>query len=139
MTTTTPNKRKRDDFDSDSKKVKNLEPNEYETSNEWPIYNHPEGGIIKITPWGSLRQYQDANGEMVTKFEDVSFQDYPFDNKQDEYPATPQSIIPNNNPDPDRIKLTPDDEVEYYVMDGYKQQFETEPENYLTMEDEEMS
>lgn len=49
----------------------------YSSSNDWPVYNHPDGGIIKITPWGSIRQFE-LNGEMVTKFEDMSFTDYNF-------------------------------------------------------------
>lgn len=152
-------KRKRDANVSDTKKTKNLlsekERQEYATSNEWPVYNHPDGGTIKITPWGSLRQYQDSNGQNVTKFEDLSFQDYSFEgsklnNIYEFMPNTPQSLCQNGSPSPDRIKLSPGDEAEHYVINGYEEvspisenkegfinhepYFSQEHENYFGME-----
>lgn len=147
-------KRRRDEVEPDLKKTKNLvnekEHLEFTSLNEWPVYNHPEGGIVKITPWGSLRQYPNpVNGEMVTKFEDISFLDYLFEsphtaNVYDNVvlPQTPQSIYPGSDSisrcdslspshAPDRIRITPSDETELYVMDGYQQ----EHENYFGMEE----
>lgn len=77
------NKRKRDAPEPDSKKTKaSLGDNEkelYSMSDEWPVYNHPEGGTFKITPWGILRLWVDAQtGETTTRFEDSSFSDLTF-------------------------------------------------------------
>ncbi|CAK7892452.1 hypothetical protein CAAN1_01S10088 [[Candida] anglica] len=130
---------------------------EYSTSEEWPIYNHPEGGIVKITPWGSLRQYtHPITGQMVTKFEDMNFQDHSFNQNaiQTNYaPSTPQSMCPTSSDSPSpAMKLSPGDEVENYVVEGYQQhqhaqapvptpatqaQFQQEHENYFGMASEE--
>lgn len=109
-------KRKFTDSESNKKKVIDETTQKlYTTSNEWPIYNHPDGGIIKVTPWGSIRQFK-INDETVTKFEDKNFQDYSFTPSfnplEVDYPQTPQSI---QSP----IKLSPSDEAEQYVMQGY--------------------
>ncbi|CAH6718246.1 hypothetical protein CLIB1444_01S02410 [[Candida] jaroonii] len=64
-------------------------------NNDWPIYNHPNGGIIKITPWGSIRQYE-SNGETITKFEDMNFSDYDFINLP--LPYKNQVPQPQQNP-----------------------------------------
>lgn len=153
-------KRKRDETEPDSKKVKNYinekERQEFSTSNEWPVYSHPEGGMVKITPWGSLRQYVDGNGATVTKFEDVNFQDISFGGaavaEVYEMPSTPQSLNQSNNNfsslpsnmDSD-IKLSPGDEAEHYVISGYEKhksnnpnQFQQEHENYFGMDDRDM-
>lgn len=156
-------KRKRDEVEPDTKKVKNFinekERQEYSSSNEWPIYNHPEGGIVKITPWGSVRQFVDAGGNTVTKFEDINFQDISFVNSQTanvyDMPSTPVSMNQNVNSfsspstyDVDGIKLSPSDEAENYVINGYgrlqgngaqqQQQFQQEQENYFGMEDHDL-
>ncbi|ODV79462.1 uncharacterized protein CANTADRAFT_51884 [Suhomyces tanzawaensis NRRL Y-17324] len=168
-------KRKRDEGGAEhTKKTRNgeLPTQEYTTSDEWPIYAHPEGGIVKITPWGSLRQYTNDNGDHITKFEDVSFEDISFakpgaagTTPQDDYmPSTPQSLYNSqqyqqtnhqasynqSQPTPVRptIKLSPSDEAEMYVVDGYRGmgpgavtppqqqgQFEQEHENYFGMND----
>lgn len=40
--------------------LKNItKENQITSEAEWPQFIHPEGGIIKITPWGTLRQYVD--------------------------------------------------------------------------------
>ena len=121
-------KRKREDVESYQKKVKNASEREkqaYSTSEEWPVYSHPEGGIVKITPWGSLRQFQDQNGNTVTKFEDKGFQDYAFacgngQNHVYELPTTPQSMYrsspaPTSMSNGDKIDFSPLDEAESYV------------------------
>lgn len=62
-------------------------------SDEWPIYSHPQGGWVKFTPWGSVRMTVNEQGEIVNKFEDVSFHDTSFD-----MPSTPvleKSPVPN--------------------------------------------
>ncbi|EGV64952.1 hypothetical protein PSN45_005307 [Yamadazyma tenuis] len=134
----------------------------YSSSNEWPIYNHPDGGIIKITPWGSIRQFE-INGEVITKFEDMAFNDYNFAGTNitsspngiantgnstaataihsgdvsnasefQELPQTPQSI--------QSVRLSPYDETEQYVVKGYEDdmdQYSREPEHYLGMGDDE--
>lgn len=149
-------KRKRD-TPEDRKKMAKLterELHEVTTSNEWPIYNHPEGGTIKITPWGALRQFM-VNGEMVTKFEDVTFSDYDFGqlnvqiqqpqlqpqmNHQNEMPTTPMSLSVSNrsSPAPDDIHISPSCEAEGYVVDGYRgdQQFGREQEHFFGMMDQ---
>lgn len=81
-------KRKRDEHDSDVKKIKNDIEGEVglATSNEWPVYSHPEGGIVKITPWGCLRQFPHSeDGHLVTKFEDSTFMDYQFQPQRSQY------------------------------------------------------
>lgn len=174
-------KRKRDGHDSDVKKVKNdIDEAAYSTSNEWPIYSHPEGGIVKITPWGCLRQFtHPEDGHLVTKFEDSSFMDYQFQSQQsysqqspypqqpqhqapvsnqyESMPSTPQSLYQSQpstgvsargptaygqNPS-SPIKLSPSDEAEAYVMNGYQmetppfqEQYGQEHEHYFGMDDE---
>lgn len=144
--------------DTKKKNLDELTHQLYSTSNEWPVYNHPDGGIIKITPWGSIRQFE-LNGEMITKFEDMSFTDYNFtpaiknsknpvsppSHPQDQHlPQTPQSI--------QSLRLSPCDEAENYVMKGYQSlgsssspnvpsanddfQFAREPEHYFGMMDD---
>lgn len=153
-------KRKREEAEPDTKKVKNFinekERQEFSSSNEWPIYNHPDGGIVKITPWGSVRQFVDASGNTVTKFEDVNFQDISFANSHAgavyDMPSTPVSMSHAANGysspstyDADGIKLSPSDEAENYVINGYGgqnanngQQFQQEQENYFGMEDHDL-
>lgn len=157
-------KRRRDDADSDTKKTKSFinekERLEVTTSNEWPIYAHPDGGTVKFTPWGCLRQYVDNSGETVTKFEDMSFQEYMFNSNKNNNiyqftPSTPQSINQvSMSPSPGELKLSLSDEVENYVINGYQrmtpppafpnisngyqpEQYAQEHENYLGMEQEE--
>lgn len=119
------------------------------SSNEWPLYNHPEGGTIKITPWGALRQYT-VNGEMVTRFEDVSFNDYDFSNipppqppmvNQGEMPTTPMSLSVSNrsSPAPGEMQVSPSCEAEGYVVEGYRGEqrgFEREQEHFFGMMDQ---
>lgn len=67
------------------------------SSDEWPIYQHPQGGWVKFTPWGSVRMTINDQGETISKFEDVSFHDTSFD-----LPSTPilnKSPIPNKDED----------------------------------------
>ncbi|SGZ56919.1 CIC11C00000004856 [Sungouiella intermedia] len=146
------NKRKRDASEPESKKTKALigekEKELYTLSEEWPVYNHPEGGTIKITPWGSLRQCVDAQtGETITKFEDASFSDLTFPaanvgafgrqnwqsgqniagaqgNPYYELPSTPMSLnmsgSSRSSPVPDKVSFSPSCEAELYVVDGYR-------------------
>lgn len=155
-------KRKREEIEPDTKKVKNFihekESKEFSSSNEWPVYSHPDGGMVKITPWGCVRQYVDAGGNTLTKFEDVNFQDISFANSHTantyEMPSTPVSMNQTTNNysspttyDADGIKLSPSDEAESYVINGYgnlqgngvqQQQFGQEQENYFGMEDHDL-
>lgn len=153
-------KRKRDEKEVEVKKCKAAanEKNKEEgaNSNEWPVFNHPHGGVVKVTPWGMLRKYVDANGEEVTRFEDGSFGDITFTDNDAQaineaaFPSTPQSLYQNSNAgssspaESDRIKLSPGDEAENYVLNGYDsntaynpnqmQQFGQEHENYFGMD-----
>ncbi|EGW29943.1 uncharacterized protein SPAPADRAFT_144303 [Spathaspora passalidarum NRRL Y-27907] len=164
-------KRGREDFEPDTKKIKNYinqqSHQEITESNEWPQFAHPEGGIVKITPWGSLRQFVDPiSGESITKFEDMSFEDYTFkaSNVEDIYtvkhqeppsmPSTPQSLYQTHSYQPNTrfashnmpggnspLRLSPECEAEGYLRDGYRgqqaqQQFEQEHENYFGMHDQ---
>lgn len=167
------NKRKREAPEPDMKKSKAVvserEKELYSLLEEWPVYNHPEGGTVKITPWGSLRQYVDSNtGEVVTKFEDASFSDLTFPNAAQnpyfELPSTPMSLNMSNSsrssPMPEKLPFSPSSEAEQYVLDGYRnggatsqmgvnnaagqavgyQQFSQEQEHYFgMMEQEEFS
>lgn len=127
------NKRKREASEPDMKKSKAIvgekEKELYSLSDEWPVYNHPEGGTIKITPWGSLRQYVDPqSGETVTSFEDASFSDLTFANSaQNQYyelPSTPMSLnmssSSRSSPVPEKMSFSPSCEAELYVVDGYR-------------------
>lgn len=138
-------KRKREALEPEAKKTKAVmgdrERELVSLSLEWPIYNHPDGGTIKITPWGSLRQYTNEAGEMVTKFEDVTFNDYSFamspsnsDNQYYDMPTTPMSLSVSSRSSPVPC------EAERYVMEGFSQappQFAQEQENYFGMEEQE--
>ncbi|KAL7666878.1 hypothetical protein ABC855_g540 [[Candida] zeylanoides] len=139
-------KRRHDETANEPKKVRpGTDLQAYSTSDEWPVYNHPEGGIVKITPWGSLRQYTNPlDGQMVTKFEDKNFQDHSFHQSADNgyVPSTPQSMCPASDSlsPSDGLHLSPSNEVESYVMEGYHptpqsahQEFSQEHENYFGM------
>lgn len=158
-------KRRRDDLEAETQKLKNyITENDkdnavYSTSNEWPIYSHPEGGLVKITPWGSLRQFTNPEtGELITKFEDSSFQDQSFnmanlvyeqmynvahnsmnvdtpERAESQMPPTPQSIQQCKLSTPTPVRMYPGDEVETYVLNGYDG-FNQEHENYFGMQDE---
>lgn len=148
-------KRKREE-DDEAKRAKQVSERAAIEGQDWPVYNHPEGGVVKITPWGSLRQFVNDKGETVTKFEDKEFHDLRFE-PQDYYPQTPQSLYPATNPLPvpqaktfGLFDLSPSNEVEGYVMDGYnrgyngltpppQQQFEREHEHYFGMGDEDVT
>lgn len=131
------------DGDSDRKKVAKITERDLEavtTSNEWPVYNHPEGGTIKITPWGSLRQVI-VNGEMVTRFEDISFNEYDFSLHQPshEMPTTPMSLSVRSSPAPGDPHMSPSCEAEGYVVDGYRgdnRGFGREQEHFFGMMDQ---
>ena len=143
--------------------MKNLtKPDQITSETEWPQFIHPDGGIIKITPWGTLRQFIDPKtNETITKFEDCSLEDYSFKlesiEKLYQTPNTPQSIyhtagqdnimntpqIGNNNLN--RFTISPGTEAESYVIEGYRQQqlqfhhrdcFVPEHENYFGMTDD---
>ncbi|GEQ71018.1 hypothetical protein JCM33374_g4699 [Metschnikowia sp. JCM 33374] len=156
-------KRKRD-TEPDQKKPKaafgEKEREVLSQSNDWPMYNHPDGGTVKITPWGSLRQWVDpVTGQSNTKFEDASFSDVSFamspsniHNQCYELPSTPMSLNhPNSGrsspANGDRFHFSPTNEAELYVVEGYGQQREPssgftpqyaqEQENYLGMEENE--
>ncbi|KAG7195044.1 uncharacterized protein KQ657_004158 [Scheffersomyces spartinae] len=68
------------------------------TSNEWPVYAHPQGGSIKLTPWGTLRTYLKDDGEEVVKFEDTSFSEYSYidDNNDTDTPRPPPTANLND-------------------------------------------
>jgi hypothetical protein len=148
-------KRKLDEDEVPQKKFINEKDQQlYSTSDEWPIYYHPQGGYIKITPWGSLRITTNDNGEIIQKFQDCSFDELEWNfpepqpqqqfqqqpHSQPQLPSTPQSI---------NITLSPDTDAENYVIDGFKNahsQFGahpnndiptfTEHENYFGMNDD---
>lgn len=143
-------KRKREAAEPDSKKVKaplgDRERELFAQSSEWPVYNHPDGGTVKITPWGSLRQYTNDAGETVTRFEDVSFNDYSFamspgnfSNQCYDMPTTPMSLSMStrSSPVPERM-FSPTCDAEQYVVEGYSrpQQYAQEQENYFGMEND---
>lgn len=159
-------KRKLDE-ESDAKKAKAFlnakEREEYTTSNEWPVFSHPDGGTVKITPWGSLREYVNPlTGEKQTKFEDLGFQDMDFASHlpknsygkmgntngapaHNVYPSTPQSMCNTGNSSPavenntDNLRLSPGDEAEQYVLNGYEHnQYPQEQENFLGMDEHDL-
>lgn len=135
-------KRKRDDIEGDVKKTKN---EDVVSSNEWPMYAHPDGGLVKITPWGSLRQYTDPiTGELISKFEDTSFHEHQFNMANMNAEVDDMSIDPTSSqvmpPTPQSIQqcqlLTPSNnysDAESYVLNGYEG-FNQEHENYFGME-----
>ncbi|KAJ8143539.1 hypothetical protein OY671_003341 [Metschnikowia pulcherrima] len=153
-------KRKRD-AEPDSNKKPTFGEKEQEIlsqTNEWPMYNHPDGGTVKITPWGSLRQWIDpATGQANTKFEDASFSEISFamspnnvHNQCYDLPTTPMSLNPSSSsrssPAPDRFNFSPTNEAELYVIEGYgqkqanagfTQEYAQEQEHYLGMEESE--
>lgn len=146
------NKRKRDAPEPDTKKIKapfgEKEKELFSLSEEWPVYNLPEGGTVKITPWGSLRLWTDPQtGETITRFEDASFSDLAFQtanvgtmggsyyngpqgqnhasaqpNACYELPSTPMSLnmSSNSSPAPENMTFSPTSEAELYVVDGYR-------------------
>ncbi|RCK65330.1 hypothetical protein Cantr_01071 [Candida viswanathii] len=158
-TSSTVYKRRNDQTEED-RSIKNLTKDQQITAEtEWPQFIHPDGGIIKITPWGTIRQYTDPiTNEPITKFEDCNLEDYSFrlENIEKIYqtPDTPQSIY--NKKGGRALRLSPSDDAEGYVIEGYRelqlaeilpkllqqqqqqhQQFLPEHENYFGMTDEE--
>lgn len=163
-------KRKRDG-ENEAKKPKALfgekEREAITQSADWPMYKHPDGGTVKITPWGSLRQWADPyTGMTCTRFEDVSFLDMSFEKSYDqgstnyELPSTPMSLnapsSARSSPTPgDGYQLSPSTEAELYVIEGYNGTIHQQPnaphqnqchqphpfmqehENYLGMDDNE--
>ena len=100
----------------------------------------------KITPWGTLRQFVDPKtNETITKFEDCSLEDYSFKlesiEKLYQTPNTPQSIYHNagqdniihtphnGNRNLSGLIISPESEVEGYVVDGYRQQQQQQHHN----------
>lgn len=151
------------------------------STTEWPQFIHPDGGTVKLSPWGSIREFIDPKtNETVTKFEDCNFEEYSFKSETVEKlyqtPDTPQSLYhrPTNqsgdynnhnstgavatNSSNSRFTLSPSNEVEGYVVDGYDQyrnnndddvsfssvhdathhQYQVEQENYFGIGGEQM-
>lgn len=115
-------------------------------SEEWPVYDHPQGGSVKITPWGCLRQCIDSTlGAQVTRFEDSSFSDYDFafpvlpgpfpdicsrslyslyDDEMSDTTPTPRSIHCNQNCH--SIDISPSSEAEGYLREVYSEHIDHE-------------
>lgn len=160
-------KRKRDaESDTNKKALGEKQRELLAQTEEWPMYAHPDGGTVKMTPWGSLRQWTDPmTGLSHTKFEDASFLDLSFAMSAQnanlqcyDLPSTPMSMnapsLARSSPSPmDRIHLSPSTEAEQYVIDGYldkesiarqgngfgeyQPQFAQEQEHYFGMAEEE--
>lgn len=138
------NKRKIEYSNSNKKKnIDEVTQKLYSSSNDWPVYSHPSGGIIKITPWGSIRQFE-LNGEMVTKFEDMAFSDYNFTpaicntktlntmtsnsslnssnvvNQQAQASEATYNDLPQTPQSIQSVRLSPREEAENYVLRGYE-------------------
>lgn len=157
-------KRKVEEAETNLKKLKNIDDRQdYTTLDEWPVFNHLGGGMVKITPWGCIRKYTDEEtGTVRTKFEDQLFEEVSFGTSRNEHiyqmPSTPQSmnqggqqnnfssVSMRNDPNSNDITLSSSDEVELYVINGYngnhewqtqhdRYQFLQEQENYLAMSD----
>ncbi|EER31378.1 conserved hypothetical protein [Candida tropicalis MYA-3404] len=114
-----------ENIDLGERNIKNItKENQITSEAEWPQFVHPEGGIIKITPWGTLRQYIDpVTQETITKFEDCNLEDYSFKSENIEKiyqtPDTPQSIYQKNGGR--ALRLSPGDDAEGYVIEGYRE------------------
>lgn len=155
-------KRSRNDSCIDAKKAR---PSVESVSDDWPVYGHPQGGTVKITPWGCLRLYLDPIlGQEVTKFEESTFSTIDFgtpvspeaspQQSQSEYtprdvdmsemPPTPQSIHYRRAIVPSPFEFSPSSEAEGYLREGYMshsspaQEYSHEQEHYLGMDDEEL-
>ncbi|KAI5965090.1 hypothetical protein KGF57_000883 [Candida theae] len=170
-------KRRNDDFESNQHRFKNMTHEEaINSTTEWPQFIHPDGGIVKISPWGSIREYTDPKtNQTVTKFEDCNFDDYSFRSESVEKiyqtPDTPQSLhnqsgsvatssggagagagavaVAGGDSGANPFTLSPSNEVEGYVVDGYGQyrkdaysrandQYPVEQENYFGIGGEQM-
>ncbi|KAG5419523.1 hypothetical protein I9W82_003291 [Candida metapsilosis] len=139
------NKRRNDnDFETNQQRFKTMTQEEaINSTTEWPQFIHPDGGIVKISPWGSIREYVDPKtNETVTKFEDCNFEEYSFKSETVEKlyqtPDTPQSLYQRSSNQSNesgatvgggggggggssnhQFTLSPSNEVEGYVVDGY--------------------
>ena len=174
------NKRRNDnDFETNQQRFKTMTQEEaINSTTEWPQFIHPDGGIVKISPWGSIREYVDPKtNETVTKFEDCNFEEYSFKSETVEKfyqtPDTPQSLYHRSSNQSNesgsavgcggggggssnhQFMLSPSNEVEGYVVDGYGQyqgnddislssaynvthQYPVEQENYFGAASEQM-
>lgn len=149
-------KRKCDALEAEIKRTKAIL--ESEEAEQWPVYVHPEGGTVKFSPWGSIREWVDpVTGQAGCKFEDTTFVNSTFDltapnpplTQNYELPTTPLSLggaTPSRaSPTPaDRIHYSPSSEAEQYVVEGYgdagrketsRDQYVQEQENYFGMDE----
>lgn len=148
-------KRKCDTLEAETKRTRSLLSSE--EADQWPVYVHPEGGTVKFSPWGSIREWVDpVTGQAGCKFEDTNFLASTFDTsitiqvlqkQKYELPTTPLSLggtTPSNaSPTPpDRIQYSPSSEAEQYVVEGYsvaarkekgRDRYVQEQENYFGM------
>lgn len=146
-------KRKCDALEAETKRTRALLDSE--EAEQWPVYVHPEGGTVKFSPWGSIREWVDpATGETGCKFEDTTFVNSTFDanvptfSQNYELPTTPMSLgssTPSRtSPCPGDLHYSPTSEVEQYVIEGYghptkkeatRDQYVQEQEHYFGMEE----
>lgn len=148
-------KRKCDALDAETKRTRALL--ESEEAEQWPVYVHPEGGTVKFSPWGSIREWVDpVTGQEGCKFEDTTFVASTFDltaplpiSQEYELPTTPMSLggTTPSRVSPglvDRIHYSPGSEAEQYVIEGYGEsavkeptsgQYAQEQEHYFGMDE----
>lgn len=147
-------KRKCDAEDAETKRTRALLDSE--ESDQWPVYVHPEGGTVKFSPWGSIREWVDpVTGQAGCKFEDTTFVNSTFDlcaplpaSQGYELPTTPMSLggaTPCRlSPAPtELLHYSPTSEAEQYVVEGYGQkprrettdQYAQEQEHYFGMDE----
>ena len=99
----------------------------------WPVYVHPQGGTVKFSPWGSIREWIDpVTGQAGCKFEDTAFVNSMFDLSAPlptpvafELPTPPMSLdgTPVRGPPSpaEKSHYSPSSDAEQYMVEGYGQ------------------
>ncbi|CAK9442310.1 uncharacterized protein LODBEIA_P60530 [Lodderomyces beijingensis] len=143
-TSTSTTKRRTNDASSEDHRRKTalLDETLINSDPEWPQFHSPEGGIIKITPWGVIRQSIDPHtGEILsTKFEDSTLSELQFTNAKTEAlysmpPSTPESIELHHQPSISSLQSEHIVKEVRFSDHHQEHQYGVEQENYFGMND----
>lgn len=116
-TSKSPSKRKVSDDYKNYKKPSltnaNSNNNARQSKNDWPVFEHPEGGFIQQSPYGNIRIIKDSkNVEISTIDKSVNLQTFMSPSKSSQTLNTGTSDV--------KIDVNPSNEIENYMIEGYK-------------------
>lgn len=136
-------KRRNSESENSIKKVKNSSPNSSMINNndipidqlnlqninleEYPKFNHPEGGIIQFTPIGNIRTFVSDNNVVHRTIEKESSFDL---NKTDKGIDGYTIYLGHNSALPVSLDSSPSNEIESYMRNGYRELAYKQPTTY---------